>query len=81
VGRVQRAQQSYWFCTPAGLAEAAASGLLPAFNGSAGGRTTGKKAASAKMGLREHGLALVDVADIAGEPRAVASALQNLYGI
>jgi hypothetical protein len=60
VGRVQRANQSYWFCTPAGLTEAAASGLLPAFNGSAGGRTTGKKAASAKTGLREHGLALVD---------------------
>jgi hypothetical protein len=33
VGRVQRAQQSYWFCTTAGLAEAAASGLLPAFTG------------------------------------------------
>ncbi|MFF7199273.1 replication-relaxation family protein [Streptomyces sp. NPDC008079] len=61
VGRVQRAQQSYWFCTTAGLAEAAASGLLPAFNGSAGGRTTGRKAA-AKTGLREHGLALVDTA-------------------
>lgn len=60
VGRVQRAQQSIWFCTPAGLSEAAAFGLLPAFNGSAGaGRTTGRKAA-AKTGLREHGLALVD---------------------
>lgn len=59
VGRVQRAQQSYWFCTTAGLAEAAASGLLPMFNGSAGGRTTGRKAA-AKTGLHEHGLALVD---------------------
>jgi hypothetical protein len=59
VGRVQRAQQSYWFCTTAGLAEAAASGLLPVFNGSAGGRTTGRKAA-AKTGLRKHGLALVD---------------------
>ena len=43
----------------AGLAEAAASGLLPSFNGSVGGRTTGRKAA-AKTGLREHGLALVD---------------------
>jgi hypothetical protein len=63
VGRVQRAQQSYWFCTTAGLAEAAASGLLPAFNGagSAGGRATGRKAA-ARTGLREHGLALVDAA-------------------
>lgn len=60
VGRAQRAQQSYWFCTTAGLAEAAACGLLPAFNGAAGaGRTTGRKAA-AKTGLREHGLALVD---------------------
>ncbi|SEG85294.1 Replication-relaxation [Actinacidiphila yanglinensis] len=59
VGRVQRAQQSIWFCTTAGLAEATASGLLLAFNGSAGGRTTGRKAA-AKTGLREHGLALVD---------------------
>ncbi|SEG94193.1 hypothetical protein SAMN05216223_12972 [Actinacidiphila yanglinensis] len=49
-----------WFCTTAGLAEAAASGLLSAFNGFAGGRTTGRKAA-AKTGLREHGLALVDV--------------------
>jgi hypothetical protein len=64
VGRVQRAQQSYWFCTTAGLAEAAASGLLPAFNGSAGsagGRATGRRAA-ARTGLREHGLALVDAA-------------------
>ncbi|MFJ1588394.1 replication-relaxation family protein [Streptomyces sp. NPDC088197] len=61
VGRVQRAQQSYWFCTTAGLAVAPASGLLPAFNGSAGARTTGRKAA-AKTGLREHGLALVDTA-------------------
>jgi hypothetical protein len=61
VGRVQRGRQSIWFCTPAGLAEAAASGLLPAFNGAAGtGRTTGRRSASAKTGLREHGLALVD---------------------
>lgn len=60
VGRAQRAQQSIWFAATAGLAEAAASGLLPAFSGSAGtGRTTGRKAA-AKTGLREHGLALVD---------------------
>lgn len=28
VGRTHRAQQSYWYCTPAGLAEAAASGEL-----------------------------------------------------
>lgn len=42
-------------CTPAGLAEAAASGeLAPTV-----GRTTGRRAAS-KTGLREHGLALVD---------------------
>ena len=57
VGRVQRAQQSIWFCTPAGLAEATASGLLPPSTG----RTTGRKAA-AKTGLREHALALVDTA-------------------
>ncbi|MGW6832307.1 replication-relaxation family protein [Streptomyces sp. NPDC054949] len=55
VGRPHRAQQSYWHCTPAGLAEAAASGeLAPTV-----GRTTGRRAAS-KTGLREHGLALVD---------------------
>ncbi|WP_406003451.1 replication-relaxation family protein [Streptomyces sp. NBC_00829] len=55
VGRTHRAQQSYWYCTPAGLAEAAASGeLAPTV-----GRTTGRRAAS-KTGLREHGLALVD---------------------
>jgi hypothetical protein len=55
VGRTHRAQQSYWYCTPAGLAEAAASGeLVPR-----AGRTTGKRAAS-KTGLRGHGLALVD---------------------
>nr|MDT0521328.1 replication-relaxation family protein [Streptomyces sp. DSM 41633] len=55
VGRTHRAQQSYWYCTPAGLAEAAASGeLAPTI-----GRTTGRRAAS-KTGLREHGLALVD---------------------
>ena len=59
VGRVQRAQQSYWFCTPVGLAEAAAPGLLPAFNGTACGRTTGRRAAAGR-GLGEHGLALVD---------------------
>ncbi|MFE1733658.1 hypothetical protein ACFW6X_26465 [Streptomyces bacillaris] len=29
VGRTHRAQQSYWHCTPAGLAEAAASGGQP----------------------------------------------------
>ncbi|GAA4668020.1 replication-relaxation family protein [Streptomyces youssoufiensis] len=55
VGRTHRAQQSYWYCTPAGLAEAAASGELPPRSG----RTTGQRAA-AKTGLREHGLALVD---------------------
>jgi hypothetical protein len=56
VGRANRAQQSYWYCTPAGLAEAAASGeLAPAT-----GRTTGKRVAASKTGLREHGLALVD---------------------
>ncbi|MEU6212709.1 replication-relaxation family protein [Streptomyces sp. NPDC047023] len=55
VGRTHRAQQSYWYCTPPGLAEAAASGeLAPTV-----GRTTGRRAAS-KTGLREHGLALVD---------------------
>ncbi|MFE5563135.1 replication-relaxation family protein [Streptomyces sp. NPDC056544] len=55
VGRTHRAQQSYWYCTPAGLAEAAASGeLAPTV-----GRTTGRRAAG-KTGLREHGLALVD---------------------
>jgi hypothetical protein len=63
VRRVQRrAQQSISFCTTAGLSEAAASGLLPAFNGSAGGRTTGRKAAAKRRRVcREHGLALVDV--------------------
>ncbi|WP_407639657.1 replication-relaxation family protein [Actinacidiphila guanduensis] len=63
-GRVRRALQSYWFCVTAGLAEAAASGLLPAFNGAAGAagaRATGRKAA-ARTGLREHGPALVDAA-------------------
>ncbi|KUH35802.1 replication-relaxation family protein [Streptomyces kanasensis] len=56
VGRTHRAQQSYWYCTPAGLAEAAASGeLVPT-----AGRTTGKRIAASKTGLREHGLALVD---------------------
>lgn len=55
VGRVQRAQQSIWFCTRSGLAEATASGLLPPTTR----RTTGRKAA-AKTGLREHALALVD---------------------
>ncbi|MFF2411460.1 replication-relaxation family protein [Streptomyces sp. NPDC058092] len=55
VGRTHRAQHSYWYCTPAGLAEAAASGELAP----RAGRTTGKRAAS-KTGLREHGLALVD---------------------
>ncbi|WOT39577.1 replication-relaxation family protein [Streptomyces coeruleorubidus] len=55
VGRTNRAQQSYWYCTPAGLAEAFASGeLAPTV-----GRTTGKRAAST-TGLRGHGLALVD---------------------
>ncbi|OKK12201.1 mucin [Streptomyces sp. CB00455] len=56
VGRTHRAQQSYWYCTPAGLAEAAASGELA----STAGRTTGKRIAASKTGLREHGLALVD---------------------
>ncbi|MGJ5899321.1 replication-relaxation family protein [Streptomyces niveiscabiei] len=55
VGRTHRAQHSYWYCTPAGLTEAAASGELPPRSG----RATGHKAA-AKTGLREHGLALVD---------------------
>ncbi|MFI1018226.1 replication-relaxation family protein [Streptomyces sp. NPDC020965] len=55
-GRSHRAQQSYWYCTPAGLAEAAASGELA----STAGRTTGKRIAASKTGLREHGLALVD---------------------
>ncbi|MFH8371375.1 replication-relaxation family protein [Streptomyces sp. NPDC018031] len=56
IGRTHRAQQSYWYCTPAGLAEAAASGeLAPTV-----GRTTGKRIAASKTGLREHGLALVD---------------------
>ncbi|MFD9283625.1 replication-relaxation family protein [Streptomyces mirabilis] len=56
VGRTHRAQQSYWYCTPAGLAEAAASGELTP----RAGRTTGKRIAASKTGLREHGLALVD---------------------
>jgi hypothetical protein len=56
VGRTHRAQQSYWYCTPAGLAEVAASGELA----SPVGRTTGKRIAASKTGLREHGLALVD---------------------
>ncbi|MEV7296648.1 replication-relaxation family protein [Streptomyces microflavus] len=56
VGRTNRAQQSYWYCTPAGLAEAAASGELAPTTG----RTTGKRIAASKTGLREHGLALVD---------------------
>ncbi|WP_086796493.1 replication-relaxation family protein [Streptomyces caniscabiei] len=56
VGRTNRAQQSYWYCTPAGLAEAAASGELQP----RAGRTTGKRIAASKTGLREHGLALVD---------------------
>ncbi|MEU9289179.1 replication-relaxation family protein [Streptomyces sp. NPDC048275] len=55
VGRTHRAQQSYWYCTPAGLAEAAASGELAP----RAGRTTGQRAAS-RTGLRGHGLALVD---------------------
>ncbi|MFE0580258.1 replication-relaxation family protein [Streptomyces sp. NPDC058874] len=56
VGRTHRAQQSYWYSTPAGLAEAAASGELAP----TAGRTTGKRIAASKTGLREHGLALVD---------------------
>ncbi|MEV7713841.1 replication-relaxation family protein [Streptomyces sp. NPDC088270] len=55
-GRTHRAQQSYWYCTPAGLAEAAASGELAPTTG----RATGKRIAASKTGLREHGLALVD---------------------
>ncbi|MFE0737406.1 replication-relaxation family protein [Streptomyces sp. NPDC058855] len=56
VGRPHRAQQSYWYCTPSGLPEAAASGELAP----TAGRTTGKRIAASKTGLREHGLALVD---------------------
>ncbi|MEV7659607.1 replication-relaxation family protein [Streptomyces anulatus] len=56
VGRTHRAQQSYWHCTSAGLAEAAASGELAPTTG----RATGKRIAASKTGLREHGLALVD---------------------
>ncbi|MCM2416704.1 replication-relaxation family protein [Streptomyces sp. RKAG293] len=56
VGRTHRAQQSYWYCTAAGLAEAAASGELAPTTG----RTTGKRIAASKTGLCEHGLALVD---------------------
>nr|WP_237542703.1 replication-relaxation family protein [Streptomyces sp. SID4919] len=56
VGRICRAQQSYWYCTPAGLAGAAASGELAP----SAGRTTGKRIAAGRTGLREHGLALVD---------------------
>lgn len=48
VGRTHRAQQSCWYCTAVGLAEAAASGELPP----KAGRTTGQRAA-AKTGLRE----------------------------
>ncbi|WP_105973613.1 replication-relaxation family protein [Streptomyces geranii] len=55
VGRTHRKQQSYWYCTSAGLAEAAESGEL-----AGAGRTTGKRIAASKTGLREHGLALVD---------------------
>ncbi|MER6161439.1 replication-relaxation family protein [Streptomyces sp. NPDC001868] len=56
VGRTRRAQQSYWSCTPAGLAEAAVSGeLAPRAS-----QTTGKRIAASKIGLREHGLALVE---------------------
>ncbi|MCF3106977.1 replication-relaxation family protein [Streptomyces roseoverticillatus] len=55
VGRTHRAQQSYWYCTPAGLAEAAGSGELAP----KAGWTTGQRAA-AKTGLREHALVLVD---------------------
>ncbi|WP_405189652.1 replication-relaxation family protein [Streptomyces anulatus] len=58
VGRTHRAQQSYWHCTPAGLAEAAAFGELAPTTG----RATGKRIAASKTGLREHGLALVDTA-------------------
>ena len=58
VGRAQRAQQGYWYCTPAGLAEAAASGALPPGTGS---RPAARRAA-AKTGLREHALAVVDAA-------------------
>ncbi|MEU3838097.1 replication-relaxation family protein [Streptomyces microflavus] len=56
VGRTNRAQQSYWHCTPAGLAEAAASGELAPITS----RTTGKRIVASKTGFREHGLALVD---------------------
>ncbi|MFE1365643.1 replication-relaxation family protein [Streptomyces anulatus] len=56
VGRTHHAQQSYWHCTPAGLAEAAVSGELAPTTG----RTTGERIAASKTGLREHGLALVD---------------------
>ncbi|WP_234352040.1 MULTISPECIES: replication-relaxation family protein [unclassified Streptomyces] len=55
VGRSHRAQQSYWYCTPAGLAEAAASAQLAP----TAGRITGRRVAH-KTGLREHGLVLVD---------------------
>ncbi|WP_461012048.1 replication-relaxation family protein [Streptomyces capparidis] len=56
VGRAQRAQHSYWHCTPAGLAGAAASGVLPP----TAGRTPGRRAAAVKTGLREHAVAVVD---------------------
>uniref|UniRef100_UPI000BE2F8F7 hypothetical protein n=1 Tax=Streptomyces sp. rh45 TaxID=3028726 RepID=UPI000BE2F8F7 len=46
VGRTSRAQQSYWYCTTAGLAEAAASGELAPTTG----RTTGKRVAASKTG-------------------------------
>ncbi|MFE0044345.1 replication-relaxation family protein [Streptomyces albireticuli] len=55
VGRTHRAQQSYWYCTPAGLTEAAASGVLAP----KADRATGQRAA-ARTGLREHALARVD---------------------
>ncbi|WP_234323372.1 hypothetical protein [Streptomyces bikiniensis] len=46
VGRTHRARQSHWYCTPAGLAEAAASGELA----SPVGRTTGKRVAVGETG-------------------------------
>ncbi|UUU36784.1 replication-relaxation family protein [Streptomyces sp. CA-210063] len=56
VGRTNRAQQSYWYFAPAGLAEAAASGELAP----TAGRATGKRVAASRTRLREHDLALVD---------------------
>ena len=52
--RSMRANQGYWCCTPAGLDEAAAAGVLPAGKGA--------RRRAAKTGLREHGVAVTEAA-------------------